>query len=50
MTGWSSKLIDDALIEKINVMSNDENNKATLLIFRSEVDEKEGNWENALKH
>ena len=42
------KLIDEAMLVEINEAGNDESNKATLLRYRSEVEEKQENWEDAL--
>jgi hypothetical protein len=44
------KLVDEALLVEINEASNDPMNKASLLSFRSEIDEGEGNYIDALRH
>jgi len=43
-------IIDNALITEIDHGGNDDMNKASLLEIRSEIDAKEGKWEDALRN
>ena len=46
----AQRLVDEALLRETNEKSNDSTNKVSLLGFRSEIDEKQGKWRDALLH